>query len=49
VCGDDPNKVAGYYRNGSCETGRPEDVGTHVVCAVVDEPFYNTPKVEETI
>jgi uncharacterized protein (DUF2237 family) len=43
VCCDAPNKVAGYYRNGSCETG-PEDVGTHVVCAVVDESFLQYTK-----
>jgi uncharacterized protein (DUF2237 family) len=43
VCCDEPNKVAGYYRNGSCDTGQ-EDVGTHVACAIVDEPFLQYTK-----
>lgn len=28
----------GFYRDGFCKTG-PEDVGTHVVCAVMTEEF----------
>ena len=35
-CGTDP--MTGFYRNGCCETG-PDDVGTHVVCAVVTAEF----------
>jgi hypothetical protein len=31
-------KTTGYYRNGLCITG-PEDVGTHIVCAIVDDKF----------
>lgn len=28
----------GFYRDGFCRTG-PEDVGTHVVCAIMTEDF----------
>ena len=35
-CGHDP--VTGFYRDGCCETG-PDDVGTHVVCAVVTDEW----------
>lgn len=28
----------GFYRDGFCRTG-PEDVGTHVVCAIMTEEF----------
>ena len=35
-CGRDP--MAGFYRNGCCETG-PDDHGTHVVCAVMTDAF----------
>lgn len=28
----------GFYRDGFCKTG-PEDVGTHVVCAIMTEEF----------
>lgn len=35
-CGLDP--VTGFYRDGCCNTG-PEDLGAHVVCAVVNEEF----------
>ena len=35
-CGTDP--VTGFYRNGSCSTGR-EDLGSHTVCAVVTREF----------
>ena len=31
-CGFDP--VTGFYRDGCCNT-RPEDVGSHTICAVV--------------
>ena len=43
VCCDDPTRVTGFYRNGSCDTG-PSDVGTHVVCAIVDDPFLQYTK-----
>jgi len=32
------NPVAGFYRNGRCETG-PDDVGMHTVCAVMTPEF----------
>ncbi|NNM18966.1 MAG: DUF2237 domain-containing protein [Croceitalea sp.] len=32
------NPKTGFYRDGSCKTG-PEDVGTHVVCAIMTEEF----------
>ena len=35
-CGRDP--LTGFYRDGCCETG-PDDVGTHVVCAVMTAEF----------
>ncbi len=35
-CGIDP--VTGFFRDGMCASG-PEDVGRHVVCAVVTEEF----------
>ncbi len=35
-CGIDP--VTGFYRDGLCATG-PEDLGRHVVCAVVTADF----------
>ena len=31
-------KVTGFYRDGFCSTG-DEDAGTHVVCAIMDDPF----------
>jgi len=31
-------KVTGFYRDGFCSTGN-EDTGTHVVCAIMDDPF----------
>ena len=34
VCGTDP--VTGFYRDGCCNTGAG-DVGTHTVCAIVDD------------
>jgi len=36
-------KITGYYRDGNCVTG-PTDVGTHVVCAVVDDEFLQFTK-----
>lgn len=36
VCGIDP--VTGYFRDGCCNTGAG-DVGTHTVCAVIDDRF----------
>lgn len=36
LCCSDPK--TGFYRNGFCTTGA-EDLGTHVVCAQVDEAF----------
>ena len=36
ACGKDP--VTGFFRDGCCNTG-PEDLGLHVVCAVVTEEF----------
>ena len=36
VCGIDP--VTGFYRDGCCNTGAG-DVGTHTVCAIVDDRF----------
>jgi len=37
-CGIDP--VTGFFRDGRCATG-PEDVGSHVVCAVVTAEFLD--------
>lgn len=37
-CGTDP--ITGFYRNGCCETGT-DDVGMHVVCAVVTREFLD--------
>ena len=36
LCGTDP--ITGYFRDGCCNTG-DGDVGTHTVCAVVDDRF----------
>ena len=36
TCGQQPR--TGYYRNGCCETG-PDDLGRHVVCAIVTNEF----------
>ena len=35
-CGSDP--VTGFYRNGCCDTG-PDDIGMHVVCAIMTDEF----------
>lgn len=40
-CGRDP--LTGFYRTGCCETG-PDDVGTHVVCAVMTDAFLDFTK-----
>jgi len=37
-CCKNPCKNTGYYRNGHCVTG-PSDIGTHIVCAIVDDNF----------
>ncbi|GIW87961.1 MAG: hypothetical protein KatS3mg108_2285 [Isosphaeraceae bacterium] len=36
VCSQDP--LTGFYRNGCCETG-PDDLGLHLVCAVMTREF----------
>ena len=41
VCGKDP--MTGFYRNGKCHTG-PNDVGTHTVCAQVNDEFLEFTK-----
>ncbi len=38
VCGQDPK--TGFYRDGCCNTG-PDDLGAHVVCAVVTDDFLS--------
>ncbi len=35
----------GFYRDGFCRTG-PEDVGTHVVCAIMTEEFLGYTKAQ---
>jgi len=42
-CGSQENKKTGYYRNGTCSNGE-SDVGTHIVCAVVDNDFLQFTK-----
>jgi hypothetical protein len=42
-CGSEENKKTGYYRNGICSNGE-SDVGTHIVCAVVDNDFLQFTK-----
>ena len=37
------NPLTGAYRNGCCETG-PNDVGTHTVCAIVNDEFLEFSK-----
>ena len=37
-CGTDP--MTGFYRNGCCDTGA-DDLGVHVVCAIVTEDFLS--------
>ncbi len=36
VCGEQP--LTGFYRNGCCDTG-PDDLGLHLVCAVMTAEF----------
>jgi uncharacterized protein (DUF2237 family) len=36
-------KVTGFYRDGICSTGST-DVGTHVVCAIMDDDFLQFTK-----
>jgi uncharacterized protein (DUF2237 family) len=36
ICGQDP--MTGFYRNGCCDTGA-DDLGMHIVCAVMTEEF----------
>ena len=38
-------KVTGYYRNGMCSTGSI-DVGTHIVCALVNDDFLQFTKTK---
>lgn len=42
-CSLTPDKVTGYYRDGMCYSGT-DDVGTHVVCAIVDDTFLEFTK-----
>jgi uncharacterized protein (DUF2237 family) len=35
--------MTGFYRNGCCETGA-QDLGKHIVCAIVTEEFLNFSK-----
>ena len=41
ICGNDP--ITGAYRDGCCNTGN-NDIGTHTVCAIVDNSFLNFSK-----
>ena len=41
LCCDNP--VTGFYRNGFCQTGK-QDVGSHVVCAIVTQEFLDFSK-----
>ena len=41
TCGTDP--MTGFYRNGCCDTG-PDDLGVHVVCAIVTDEFLEFSK-----
>jgi uncharacterized protein (DUF2237 family) len=43
TCGRDP--LTGFYRSGCCETG-PDDMGVHVVCAVMTEEFLQFSKAQ---
>jgi len=42
-CCKEPGKTTGYYRDGICSTGST-DVGTHVVCAIMDDEFLQFTK-----
>ena len=37
--------MTGFYRDGYCRTG-PEDVGTHVVCAIMTDEFLRYTKAQ---
>lgn len=39
------NPKTGYYRDGFCNTGA-EDIGTHVVCAIMTEEFLRFSKAK---
>ena len=41
ICGTDP--ITGAYRDGCCNTGN-NDIGTHTVCAIVNNSFLNFSK-----
>lgn len=41
ACSFDPR--TGFYRDGCCNTG-PEDIGLHLVCAVMTEEFLEFSK-----
>ena len=41
ICGLNP--ITGVFRDGCCDTG-PGDIGTHTVCAVVDNKFLEFSK-----
>jgi uncharacterized protein (DUF2237 family) len=38
TCGERP--LTGFYRNGCCDTG-PDDLGLHLVCAVMTRDFLD--------
>lgn len=41
TCSEDP--LTGFYRNGCCDSGK-EDLGDHMVCAVMTEEFLEFSK-----
>lgn len=41
VCSSDP--LTGFYRNGCCDSG-PDDMGRHMVCAVMTDSFLEFSK-----
>ena len=43
LCCDAPK--TGFYRTGCCETG-PEDLGLHLICAEMTEPFLAFSKAQ---
>ncbi len=43
ICSNNP--LTGYYRDGCCHTGK-EDLGTHIVCAVVTDDFLQFSKMQ---
>ena len=42
-CCTTPGKITGFYRDGNCSTGK-SDIGTHIVCAIVDNEFLEFTK-----